>query len=184
MTATTGFDARSTGSAFRSRKRSRFSASASARKCSPATLAIAFARIRRDEVEVGYYPIDPTEHGHKVCDCRFPDRVYQWHREGFDLPNGAVLLAKGRDFEAQAFSYGPSAFGLQFHPEVTLPMICRWSARASERLDCPGARPLHRHFEGWFRHDRAVARWCSAFLDSWLARGLADARQSSSDCRA
>jgi len=135
-------------------------------------------------VEVGYYPIDPTEHGHKVCDCRFPDRVYQWHREGFDLPNGAVLLAKGRDFEAQAFSYGPSAFGLQFHPEVTLPMICRWSARASERLDYPGARPLHRHFEGWFRHDRAVARWCSAFLESWLASGLADAPQSSSDCRA
>ena len=31
-------------------------------------------------VEVGYYPIHPTEEGHSVCDCRFPNRVYQWHR--------------------------------------------------------------------------------------------------------
>jgi GMP synthase (glutamine-hydrolysing) len=122
-------------------------------------------------VEVGYYPIDPTEHGHSVCDRRFPDRVYQWHREGFDLPNGALLLATGRDFEAQAFRYGPAAFGFQFHPEVTLAMICRWSARSRERLDCPGARPLHRHIEGWVRHNRAIARWSGAFLDSWLASG-------------
>ncbi len=120
-------------------------------------------------VEVGYYPIDPTEHGLKLCDSRFPTRVYQWHREGFDLPNGAVLLAKGFDFEAQAFRYGPAAFGFQFHPEVTLPMICRWSARSRERLDYPGARPLHRHLGGWLRHDRTVARWSGAFLQSWLA---------------
>ncbi|WP_395664596.1 glutamine amidotransferase [Methylocella sp.] len=119
-------------------------------------------------VEVGYYPIDPTEHGHLLCERRFPDRVYQWHREGFDLPNGATLLARGHDFEAQAFRTGPCAIGLQFHPEVTLPMICRWSARTQERLDAPGARPLHRHFGGWLRHDRAISRWSSAFLRRWI----------------
>jgi GMP synthase (glutamine-hydrolysing) len=122
-------------------------------------------------VEVGYYPIDPTEHGHRLCDRRFPTRVYQWHREGFDLPNGALLLAKGHDFEAQAFRFGPAAIGFQFHPEVTLPMICRWSARSRERLDYPGARPLHRHLEGWLRHDRAVARWSAAFLQNWVEQG-------------
>ncbi|PNG26688.1 glutamine amidotransferase [Methylocella silvestris] len=119
-------------------------------------------------VEVGYYPIDPTEHGHELCDRPFPDRVYQWHREGFDLPSGATLLASGQDFEAQAFRYGPEAFGFQFHPEVTLPMICRWSARSRERLNFPGARPLHRHLEGWLRHDRAISRWSTAFLRSWI----------------
>ena len=36
----------------------------------------------------------------------FPAKVYQWHREGFDLPTGATLLAEGDDFEAQAFRYG------------------------------------------------------------------------------
>ncbi|WP_374306253.1 glutamine amidotransferase [Methylocella sp.] len=122
-------------------------------------------------VEVGYYPIHPTEQGHRVCGRRFPDRVYQWHREGFDLPNGADLLASGQDFEAQAFRYGPCAYGFQFHPEVTLPMICRWSARRSERLVAPGARPLHRHLAGWLRHDGAIARWSDAFLRSWVEAG-------------
>ena len=67
----------------------------------------------------------------------------------------------------------PGGLWLSVPPEVTLPMICRWSARSSERLDCPGARPLHRHFEGWFRHDRAIARWSGAFLESWLGRSPA-----------
>ncbi|QBR71571.1 glutamine amidotransferase [Beijerinckiaceae bacterium] len=120
-------------------------------------------------VEIGYYPIDPTEHGHKLCACRFPSHVYQWHGEGFDLPRGATLLAKGREFEAQAFRYGEAAFGLQFHPEVTLPMMCRWTVLTTEGMSRLGAHPRHRHIEGWFRHDRAVGRWSSAFLRRWLS---------------
>jgi GMP synthase (glutamine-hydrolysing) len=122
-------------------------------------------------VEVGYYPIDPTEQGHRVCDCRFPNRVYQWHREGFDLPRGTTLLAKGKDFEAQAFRLGASAYGFQFHPEVTLAMMCLWSIRSAGRMAQPGAHPSHRHLQGWFRHDAAVARWSDAFLRAWLAAG-------------
>ncbi|MGO9232809.1 MAG: glutamine amidotransferase [Methylocella sp.] len=120
-------------------------------------------------VEVGYYPIHPTEHGHRICDCRFPNHVYQWHREGFDLPCGATLLARGQDFEAQAYRYRGQAYGLQFHPEVNFAIMCRWSLLTRERLAEPGARPRHRHIEGWFRHDHAVARWSSAFLRRWLS---------------
>lgn len=120
-------------------------------------------------VEVGYYPIHPTEQGRQVCTCPFPKRVYQWHREGFELPNGAILLAKGQDFEAQAFRYGQTAYGFQFHPEATLAMMCRWSITCPERMVSPGAHPRHRHIEGWLRHDGAVSRWSSAFLRVWLA---------------
>jgi GMP synthase (glutamine-hydrolysing) len=120
-------------------------------------------------VEIGYYPIHPTEQGHRVCACRFPSQVYQWHGEGFDLPCGATLLARGHDFEAQAFRYGETAYGFQFHPEVTLAMMCRWTMLTTERISQPGARPRHRHIEGWFRHDRAVGRWSGAFLHRWLA---------------
>ncbi|MGH6852535.1 MAG: glutamine amidotransferase-related protein [Methylocella sp.] len=61
-------------------------------------------------VEVGYYPIQPTEQGHCVCERRFPDHVHQWRLEGFDLPRGAALLASGQDFEAQAFRYRDNAY--------------------------------------------------------------------------
>ena len=121
-------------------------------------------------VEVGYYPIHPTEHGHKMCECPFPEKVYQWHREGFDLPKGATLLAAGQDFESQAFRYGPKAFGFQFHPEVTLGVMCRWTTRGSSvRPSQPGAHPRHRHLQDWFLHDGAVARWSDAFLRAWIA---------------
>ncbi len=55
--------------------------------------------------EVGYYPIRPTEAGREVVDP-WPEQVYQWHREGFDLPNGAELMAEGDSFPVQAFRYG------------------------------------------------------------------------------
>ena len=55
--------------------------------------------------EIGYYPIRPTAAGLSVVDP-WPEQVYQWHREGFDLPDGAELLAEGDTFEVQAFRYG------------------------------------------------------------------------------
>src|SRR5262245_7830477 len=46
----------------------------------------------KGHAEVGYYPIRPTKAGHEIF-TPWPDHVYQWHREGFDLPKGATLLA-------------------------------------------------------------------------------------------
>ena len=90
-------------------------------------------------VEVGYYPLRPTEAGKKLLE--WPDYVYQWHREGFDLPEGAVLLAEGDTFRNQAFQYGRVAFGFQFHSELTHQMMCRWTTRGQARLELPNARP-------------------------------------------
>ncbi|WP_034991841.1 glutamine amidotransferase [Beijerinckia mobilis] len=123
------------------------------------------------KVEAGYYRIHPTEQGHRICAQRFPDMVYQWHREGFCLPRGATLLAKGQDFEAQAFRYGKHAFGLQFHPEVTIAIMCRWLARANLRLRQPNAQPAHRHIQSWCWHDRRIARWSDAFVRSFVGGG-------------
>ena len=122
-------------------------------------------------VEVGYYPIRATEPGRKTWPDLFPQKVYQWHREGFDLPCGATLLAEGDDFEAQAFRYGRGAYGLQFHPEVTYQMMCRWTTGGAERMAMPGAHPRDRHFMDWYQHDATVARWLDAFLRSWIAGG-------------
>jgi GMP synthase (glutamine-hydrolysing) len=45
--------------------------------------------------EIGYYAIEPTPLGEQLCAAPFPRTVYQWHSDGFDLPEGAELLATG-----------------------------------------------------------------------------------------
>ena len=118
--------------------------------------------------EIGYYPIRPTATGLEICP-HWPDQVYHWHREGFELPAGAELLAEGGDFPVQAFRAG-HAFGFQFHPDVTTAMMHCWTTRGHDRFDTPGARPRHLHFEGRAVHDVVERAWLRHFLDDWLAR--------------
>lgn len=121
-------------------------------------------------IEVGWFPITPTEAGSALV--RWPDRVHQFHREGFGLPVGATLLAQGSQetFPNQAFAYGPAAFALQFHIELTTAMVNRWTSRIDHRPDAPGAQAAALHFEGRALHDWKTAAFLDAFLDLWLAR--------------
>jgi GMP synthase (glutamine-hydrolysing) len=119
--------------------------------------------------EIGYTPIRPTAAAGRLCAEPFPHVVYQWHRDGFDLPDGAELLAEGGEtFPIQAYRYRGKAVALQFHPEVTFQMMCRWTVRGHERLSLPGAQPRERHLEGWYQFDSAVERWLAAFLPGWM----------------
>ncbi|MBX6323074.1 MAG: glutamine amidotransferase [Rhodospirillaceae bacterium] len=119
-------------------------------------------------LEAGYYPVEPTPAGRPL----FPERmhVYHWHREGFDLPAGAELLAVGAGFVNQAFRYGRAAYGLQFHPEVTPPIVRRWIGHdeAAADLRRPGAQPAEAHLAGCARFDATIASWTGHFLDQWL----------------
>jgi GMP synthase (glutamine-hydrolysing) len=119
------------------------------------------------KVERGYYPLTPTEAGRRLV--AWPDRVHHFHNEGFDLPAGATLLAEGEIFRNQAFAYGPAAFGLQFHIELTNAMVGRWTRRMSERPYAPGAQDAAEHFAGRALHDWKTAAFLEAFLDRWLA---------------
>jgi GMP synthase-like glutamine amidotransferase len=58
-------------------------------------------------------------------------KTFQWHRDSFDLPAGAVLLASTATCPHQAFRVGDNAWGLQFHPEVTADIIASWAAAES-----------------------------------------------------
>ncbi len=123
--------------------------------------------------EVGYYPLAATDEGRRMMD--WPATVYQWHREGFDLPRDATLLAQGEMFRNQAFRVGPAAYGIQFHAELTLAMMHRWTVRGAHRLTLPGAQSRQAHFDGRSIHDPDVRRWLKDFLDRWLAGGARDA---------
>jgi GMP synthase (glutamine-hydrolysing) len=121
--------------------------------------------------EVGYYPIRPTDAGLQVCPA-WPDHVYQWHREGFDLPAGSELLAEGDAFSVQAFRHG-SGYAVQFHPEVTHAMMYRWLVRGAHRMDLPGTKQRHEHIADRAVHDRFVMAWLESFLEHWLGRAPA-----------
>src|SRR6266699_50874 len=101
------------------------------------------------KVEVGYYPIRPTELGRAMCGF-WPDHVYQWHREGFDLPSGAALVAEGELFPVQAFRHGACAYAIQFHPSVD-----HAGPRATGAAGRQGARrPFRGPRRARFRHPR------------------------------
>jgi GMP synthase (glutamine-hydrolysing) len=113
--------------------------------------------------EIGYTSIRPVGPA-QVFDA--PMHVYQWHGEGFSLPQTAELLAQGDTFENQAFRYA-QAIGLQFHPEVTAKIVGRWTDHAPDQLLLPGAQPLESHFSGIRRHDPGVVKWLRKFLRDW-----------------
>jgi GMP synthase (glutamine-hydrolysing) len=99
----------------------------------------------------------------------WPEHVYHWHCEGFDLPHGTERLATGPTFENQAIRYGGAAYGVQFHPETTLAMICRWTTMASHRFGQPGARPRAEHIQGYDLHGPRLRKWLDEFMRMWIA---------------
>lgn len=94
--------------------------------------------------------------------------IYQWHREGFDLPRGAELLARGDVFENQAFRYGENAYAVQFHSELTLAMMHRWTVKGAHRMDQPGAQNRSQHISQRPVYDPATVEWLNNFLDLWI----------------
>jgi len=87
--------------------------------------------------EIGWSPISITPHGQVdsllgyLPECA---TVFQWHSDGFELPSGAIHLASSIHYKNQAFRVGRSIYGLQFHLEVTPPMIERWIGERAKDL--------------------------------------------------
>lgn len=72
--------------------------------------------------EIGWFPIQLTEAGISSSLLGFlPPRfdVLHWHGDTFDLPGGAIHLARSEACEQQAFAYAERVVGLQFHLELT-----------------------------------------------------------------
>lgn len=72
------------------------------------------------EREIGWFPVQGLAHGRPDV-FRFPDEatVLHWHGETFELPYGAVQLARSEACDNQAFQLGRHVIGLQFHLEAT-----------------------------------------------------------------
>jgi GMP synthase-like glutamine amidotransferase len=72
------------------------------------------------EREIGWFPIEGIA-ADGDAPYRFPASLlaFHWHGETFDLPHGAVRLARSAACENQAFSVGSRTLALQFHLETT-----------------------------------------------------------------
>ena len=116
--------------------------------------------------EVGYRRVYPTVAGAGM----FPPElvVYQWHKEGFEIPAGAVRLACGDDFPNQAFRYGERAYGLQFHPEVDRQAVRSWAEPGEHLRTDLGAHSSERQVADSNRYDFAVEAWSARFLDHYI----------------
>jgi GMP synthase-like glutamine amidotransferase len=79
--------------------------------------------------EVGLLPVELTNEGR--ADQVFGEYddalvTLQWHGDTFDLPEGAVRLARSPAYENQAFRF-ENAYGVQFHLEVSPEMAREWA---------------------------------------------------------
>lgn len=85
--------------------------------------------------EIGLIPISLTEAGNSDPLFEGLSQVVsvEWHDDTFDIPNGAVTLARSEGCANQAFRFGPRAYGLQFHPEVSPTMLAQWIKTENDR---------------------------------------------------
>ncbi|GCE16928.1 type 1 glutamine amidotransferase [Dictyobacter kobayashii] len=94
-------------------------------------LADAFGGLVRQHImaEIGFFDVQLTPQGQQ--DPLFNglpgyQKVFHWHEDTFDLPDGAVLLATSANTENQAFRYGRYAYGLQYHIELDNDTLNTW----------------------------------------------------------
>lgn len=78
--------------------------------------------------EIGWHEVELTLEGAAdpvlgALPERF--RAFQWHSYAFELPSGAVPLAEN-PVCLQAYRLGDSAWGIQFHAEVTRDIVEGW----------------------------------------------------------
>ncbi len=103
------------------------------------------ARVYRNPVkEIGWHPIRFNEAaaGDRLLQQQGDAMVFQWHGDTFDLPEGAELLASSAVCRHQAFRYGESAWGLQFHLEMTAEMIDCWLRHPVNSVEFAGRDDL------------------------------------------
>lgn len=72
--------------------------------------------------EIGWYPIERVEGAESTSlGSALPETIeaFHWHGDTYDLPSGAVHLARSKVCENQAFVYEDRVLALQFHLETT-----------------------------------------------------------------
>ncbi len=86
--------------------------------------------------EIGWKPIFPQSDLEIIY--RDEIKVFHWHGDTFEIPEGAVKLASSAMYPNQAFRVGNRVIGLQFHLEVNPEGIERWIEGYKKELQQEG----------------------------------------------
>jgi GMP synthase (glutamine-hydrolysing) len=94
---------------------------------------------------------------------RFP--AFAWHFYELEVPAGAHELARSQ-MCSQAFRLGDTAWGVQFHPEVTRAIVEEWLAESTDGL--PGTieeflTAFDGHADEWDAIGRTI---CGSFVEA------------------
>jgi len=117
--------------------------------------------------EIGWLEVELTPEGradHVLGVLPPRTEAFQWHHYTFGIPDGGTELARSASC-TQAFRIGRHAWGLQFHAEVTLPMVRSWVAEGSSELPVTAEAFLaetEARIAGWNEQGRKL---CAAFLE-------------------
>jgi GMP synthase (glutamine-hydrolysing) len=128
---------------------------------------------RASEPEIGWLEVEVTDEGARdpVIGPLAPRFTgFQWHSYEAVPPQGAAILARS-PVCPQAYRVGESAWGIQFHAEVTAPDAASWIAdyRTDEDAVRIGVDPealgaeTREKIEDWSRLGREL---CGRFLDA------------------
>jgi GMP synthase-like glutamine amidotransferase len=125
------------------------------------------ARVYRNRFqEIGWFPVEATGEGVTRFALPRSFAAFHWHGDTFQLPAGAVQLARTDACEQQMFLLGDRVLGVQFHLEVTTEEIAGMLAHAGNLPDGPYVRPA-----GDIKNSAVCEsshRLLEAVLDRWI----------------
>jgi len=100
--------------------------------------AVLGAKVTRNpSLEIGWHPVEKAAQASQSKLAGFlPDRftAFHWHGDTFDIPRGAVHLARSQACENQAFAFGDRVVAFQFHLESTRENVEQLVHNCSEDL--------------------------------------------------
>jgi GMP synthase (glutamine-hydrolysing) len=126
-----------------------------------------------ESAEVGMLPVNltpsaATDPVFSVLPAQFA--ALQWHGDTYELPEGAVQLARSEAYEQQAFRV-QRAYGLQFHLEVDAALAREWGevpAYAQSLRELLGDEGLPTLLEQIRRHEDETTALARRLFAAWL----------------
>jgi GMP synthase (glutamine-hydrolysing) len=118
--------------------------------------------------EIGWAPVALTEAG-RASPLRHlgAEPVLHWHGDMFELPSGAERLAATEICPNQAFAYGRSVLGVQFHPEVDPARFERWLIGHAAEIAGAGLSPIDLR-AATARHGAGAVVRGRRLIEDWL----------------